>query len=174
MSLNIAAMSGNLEQVRRLINRGADIHAEDDLALIYAAKNGQFLVVEFLVNHGANIHARNDQALIEATTENYLPLVEFLIDHGAPVPGHAQNDQALIYAVYNRNIPVIEYLLTQGPQDYINVLSLKQRKQYQYLVPQVIPIQEYYQLESIIERIQESHNRYILSTTGKTYILPKL
>lgn len=58
MSLIDAAREGNLPEVQRLVNEGADIHAQDDRALIAAAWNGHLSVVEFLVDHEAGIHAR--------------------------------------------------------------------------------------------------------------------
>ena len=59
-------MNGHLPVVEFLLFQGADIHAQDDQAFIYAAYNGSVPVVEFLLNQGANIHAQNDQALIQA------------------------------------------------------------------------------------------------------------
>ena len=40
-------------------------------------------MVEFLVDHGANIHAQNDQALIYAAWNGSVPVVEFLVNQGA-------------------------------------------------------------------------------------------
>ena len=57
-----------------------------------------------------------------------------------------------------------------------NVLNSEQRGRYQYLVPLVISIQGYYQIESDIERIQDPvslGDRYILSTEIGTYVLMK-
>ena len=49
------------------MNRGANIHAQDDLALIYDAYIGNTDTVELLLNRGANIHAGDDYALRSAT-----------------------------------------------------------------------------------------------------------
>ena len=61
-----------------LINHGADIHAVNDYALIFASKNGHIAVVKYLVNHGANVHAKNNKALKYASRYSHLNVMEFL------------------------------------------------------------------------------------------------
>ena len=96
-------------------------------------------------------------------------MVEFLVDHGANI--HAQNDRALLIATIYDQFDVIKYLLSQGAN--LSVLSLKKRQQYQYLVPRMISIHEYYQIESNVEMIKESPDRYIFSMKNGTNILLK-
>jgi len=45
------------------LDNGADIHCENDMALIHAVFNGNTDTVELLLNHVANIHCENDWAL---------------------------------------------------------------------------------------------------------------
>ncbi|MGB5860131.1 MAG: ankyrin repeat domain-containing protein, partial [Pseudomonas aeruginosa] len=58
-----AARVGNLEELRRLVQQGADLHTDDECALRLAASNGHFEVVKYLVEHRADIHTYRDQAL---------------------------------------------------------------------------------------------------------------
>jgi hypothetical protein len=62
---------------------GANVHAQDDKALIYAAAYGHFEVVKLLINNGADIHSRNNQALRFALEKGRKGIVELLISKGA-------------------------------------------------------------------------------------------
>ena len=46
----------NLEEVKRLLSEGADVHVANDNALELAVYNGNIEIVKLLVAHGANIH----------------------------------------------------------------------------------------------------------------------
>jgi len=88
----------------------ADVHADNDGALIRASKNGHLPVVQFLVEVGhADVHADNDYALLWASMNGHLPVVQFLVEVGhADV--HADNDYALRCASYNGHLPVVQFL----------------------------------------------------------------
>ena len=77
-ALRWSAMNGYLSIVKFLVNKGANIHAEDDYALKWSVYNGYLPIVKFLVSKGANIHANNDLALRWSVREGHLPVVEFL------------------------------------------------------------------------------------------------
>ena len=47
-SLIKAVESGNLETVKFLVEKGADVHADDDWALCWSASNGHLEVVKYL------------------------------------------------------------------------------------------------------------------------------
>jgi len=47
-------------KVQLLIESGADIHADNDYALVKAASRGRSKVVRLLVQSDANIHAKNN------------------------------------------------------------------------------------------------------------------
>ena len=85
-----ASYHGHLDVVKCLISNGADVHAENDNALINASSNGHLDVVEYLILHGANIHALNDYALCWISYYGYTAVLELLIKHGA-VLGNALN-----------------------------------------------------------------------------------
>ena len=54
--LVVAALKGNIEEVKRLVEEGADVHAGQEAALRYAAENGHLETVKWLVEAGADIH----------------------------------------------------------------------------------------------------------------------
>jgi ankyrin repeat protein len=51
-----AVYRSNLNQVKRLLSEGADVHIENDRALRIACSFGDFKIVKLLVEHGANIN----------------------------------------------------------------------------------------------------------------------
>jgi ankyrin repeat protein len=88
----------NLSAVKACVEQGADIHADDDVALRWAADNGHLEIVKYLIEQGANIHAMGDYALRYAAYEGRLEVVKYLIECGANI--HVEKDFALRYAVY--------------------------------------------------------------------------
>lgn len=58
-----ASGNGYLELVRLLLERGADVHAYNDLALRWASRMGHLDIVKLLLERGANVHANGGSAL---------------------------------------------------------------------------------------------------------------
>ena len=56
----------NIEMVKFFIEKNADIHIDDDVALMNAIDNNNFEIVKYLIYEGANIHDRNDGPIIRA------------------------------------------------------------------------------------------------------------
>ncbi|TPX59810.1 hypothetical protein PhCBS80983_g02198 [Powellomyces hirtus] len=88
IALQDAAGVGNTMLCDLLISRGASVKARDDRALRAAARAGNTATVALLLLHGANIHAGSDRALLLACLENHLETVNVLLNHGACVNGH--------------------------------------------------------------------------------------
>ncbi len=94
-SLPEAARDGDLETVKFLVARRADVNAGDNrlagTALHLAASFGREGVVEFLLSQGANVNAVNKwnrTALDEAMDRNRTAIIDLLLAHGAK-PGSA-------------------------------------------------------------------------------------
>jgi hypothetical protein len=66
------------EVLQRLLDDGADIHADDDRALRYTAELGHLQVVKFLIKKGAHIHAEGHCALSRAAERGHKDVVEYL------------------------------------------------------------------------------------------------
>jgi ankyrin repeat protein len=88
--------AGFLPGVKKALEMGADIHANDDYALRWASYSGHSDIVELLLKNGADIHADFDFALRYASDNGHLPVVELLLKNGADV--HAKNDSPLRWA----------------------------------------------------------------------------
>ncbi|AYV85249.1 MAG: hypothetical protein Satyrvirus8_7 [Satyrvirus sp.] len=94
---------------KSLLDLGADIHFENDIALINSVKNNDYNLVHLLINYGADIHAQNDEALIYAASNSCYDIVKLLLEAGANV--NAQNDRAIFQST---NYDIIFELLQYG------------------------------------------------------------
>lgn len=74
-----ASENDHIETVKLLIDAGADI----DVGLIAAAGSGKKDIVELLINKGADVTAQNNRALKEAFRYRFEEVVEILIKAGA-------------------------------------------------------------------------------------------
>lgn len=68
-----------------LVESGVDIHAEDDHALRTAAEDGLTEQVRWLLDRGANPNARKCYALYEAMRTGHTETARILVERGANV-----------------------------------------------------------------------------------------
>jgi len=64
IELHLAAVSGDLEEVRELLEKGADVNAKDEegrTPLHWAAGNGYVEVARLLIEHGADVNAKESR-----------------------------------------------------------------------------------------------------------------
>ncbi|MEW6350864.1 MAG: ankyrin repeat domain-containing protein [Thermodesulfobacteriota bacterium] len=89
--LSDAAMDGNVAEVRRLLDLGADVNERSHsglTALIWAAWRGRLEVTSLLLKRGAHIHVQSVHgftALNRAARDGHLEVVRLLLDLGAGV-----------------------------------------------------------------------------------------
>ena len=102
------AKEGNVKGVILFMNKGVDIHAQNDYALRWASGNGHLEVVKYLVGEGADIHDLDDLALRWASEEGHLDVVKFLVERGADI--HTEDDEALRWASEEGHLEVVNYL----------------------------------------------------------------
>ena len=107
-ALNFASLKGKLLVIKYLVENGADITAQDNLAVRWASENGHLEIVKYLVQHGADITDENNQALRYASLNGHLLIVKYLVENGANIT--AQNSRALKSALDNERLDVVEYL----------------------------------------------------------------
>ena len=94
-----AAVAGNENEVDRLLDRGADIHAEDDDALRWAAGYGHTATVALLLKRGnftaeavAAAKARataGDQSEVVALIDSYQAMLKLSKPRGSSSAAHA-------------------------------------------------------------------------------------
>jgi uncharacterized protein len=85
-ALMLAAFNGELDMVKALVKRGAQINKPMWTPLHYAAANGQLSVVEFLVENNAYIDAEspnNTTPLMMAARHKHITVMRWLTENGA-------------------------------------------------------------------------------------------
>lgn len=117
-----AAQAGNLDQVAKLLSKGADVNVRSNVknknngtALVLAAKEGHKAVCELLLKHNAAIDARSDAgwtALIEAASENHKEICKLLISNGANVNIRNSGTTALMEAAQYGYEEICKLLIT--------------------------------------------------------------
>lgn len=110
---NLSTMSGyasvgDYVMVQSLIQKGADIHANNDYALRAAAENGHTDVVKLLLENGANLDAEYGYSLQSAAERGHTDVVKLLVDHGADI------NVALHAAAENGHTDVVKMLVENG------------------------------------------------------------
>jgi ankyrin repeat protein len=102
--LILAASNGNIEVVKFLVSKGADVNVRDNVRdntpLSDAAFSGNLTVVEFLVSKGANVNTKNDEGctpLIRTLWSENLTVAEFLVSKGANVDAKDNKGWTLLH-----------------------------------------------------------------------------
>jgi hypothetical protein len=113
-SLHLAARKGWLEEVSKLIARGADVNALDRYGnppLVSAVEGGDAQVVALLLKSGA----KPDRAFLDAAAEGKLDVVRALVEGGADVRMKDDKWQTAIHrAAQNGHAEVVTYLAGKG------------------------------------------------------------
>jgi ankyrin repeat protein len=118
----LAAYNGHTTVVRRLLERGADLtaqNAEGRTALMFAATGSFPKTVEVLLKAGADPNVTGEvegwSALMFAAAEGRPEVVRALLDHGAdPSLTDNDGDTALTFAQDNGHSEVVEVLRREG------------------------------------------------------------
>ncbi|MHB9146875.1 MAG: ankyrin repeat domain-containing protein [Candidatus Amoebophilus sp.] len=113
---------GNLEAVKYLLEKGADIQAKDihrRTPLHCACEKGDLELVKYLLlEKGANIHATDEEGgtpLLCACDKGHLEVVKYLVEKGADVNDKEDNDNtSLHYAAWQGHLEVVKYLVEKG------------------------------------------------------------
>ena len=128
--LMFAAVMGNVEVVKHLLDTGASIDKADPqgrTALMVAACEGHCEVVRFLSNKAANINKQDVKgmtALIYAIMKNNLGVVKTLCQHGANIH-NMDNDGDDPYKYSEDHPDIREYLVSLGAVPSVSVRSLR-------------------------------------------------
>ena len=119
--LRQAALEGQIERVRELLDQGVHVDAMDEIgwtALIEASDRGHAEVVKLLLSRQAQVDAQGNggsTALMRATYRGHVEIVKLLEAAGADIH-HKDNDgcNALILAAAYDRLPVCLFLLSKG------------------------------------------------------------
>jgi transglutaminase-like putative cysteine protease len=121
VGLYIAALSGDLANVKRLTQEGSDVDRKDEwgwTALYWAVRGNHKEVAEFLIAKGANVNIKGQEdltPLLLAAIDNQEEMVEMLIAKGADVNDKNNwNWTSLHSAAGNANKDMVELLIARG------------------------------------------------------------
>ncbi|GFO16704.1 ankyrin repeat-containing protein [Plakobranchus ocellatus] len=134
--LRLAIMSGSIESVEALLNRGADLNLPCMyrnsvlvIAVVYLNQPDLMKMVKFLVQKGANVNRNRCyySPLVVASLKN-VDVVSYLLQNGADVnevedkQGHTSRPVGLIYAksMYNTRRSTIEIVLSACADRYMS------------------------------------------------------
>ncbi len=110
--LLIAAKYGQPEMVGYAVENGADVHINDDAALVEAAGKGHYRTVRGLLVNGANPNAMEGEAIYFAARNNELDILKLLDEAGADLPRYGV--LGLRAAASLGNLGIVNYLLSRG------------------------------------------------------------
>jgi len=131
-SLFEAAKKGDIEQVKLLISKGADVNAKakddrDFTPMYYAVQNGHKGIMEVLLANGADINAGDKfgyTPLYPAIWSNDIDTIRFMIEKGADVNLVAEGDYPpLYYGVMNNNLDSVKLLIANGAKFDVKTLD---------------------------------------------------
>ena len=113
-----AALDGNTETIKELIDQGADVNRRDDTgrtALMFAVVNSHYETVKVLLKFGADVQAKSDEggtALMGAALAGDLNTVQVLLDEGADVHARLRktNESAVTLAESHGHIEIARLL----------------------------------------------------------------
>lgn len=115
--LHLAAEKGYLKVFKILLEKGVDIHFQEDCVLRSAIFNRYLQVVKILLEHGANVNANNGWPLACASQNGYLKIIRLLLQKGADVLAnnyHLTEYCPLLHAVSNEDQKATSILLHHG------------------------------------------------------------
>lgn len=117
-ALSIAAYTGKLAYVKRLVDAGAEINFFGWPPLAYAAYNGHLEIADFLLKRGAEVNAKTENgatALFFAARFGHIEVVRLLLSQRAdPTIVNDGGETAVDWALKSENTDIADLLRAAG------------------------------------------------------------
>lgn len=166
--LETAVRVGNLEMVKYLIEKGNNVHEDNDYIFVTACQEGKICIVIYLIEMGVNVNVRNSEALcyscymgnydvvrlliergvnvngnhglgfIDSCMEGYLGIVRMLVEAGLKLGEYGQ--KGLSMAVSHGKVDVVKYLVEMGVGINVEMLEIAILMGYYYLVRYLVRV----------------------------------
>jgi ankyrin repeat protein len=116
-----AAKTGNVEDVEKLIEEGADVNARGNIRstpLHYAAKKGNTAVVKILLQNYADVNLKNKKrytALHYAVDKGHIPVIMVLLKHDKiDINAQDQFGRTPLHLAVDSSVAIIDILVLYG------------------------------------------------------------
>jgi len=117
-ALSLAAYTGKLQYVQRLVEAGAEVNFYGWSPLTYAAYNGHTAIVDYLLKRGAEINATTENgssALFFAARFGHIEVIKLLLKNKAdPTLANENGDTAIDWALKSDNTDIADLLRAAG------------------------------------------------------------
>ena len=117
-ALSIAAFSGKLAYVQRLVEAGAEVNYYGWPPLTYASFNGHVEIADYLLKRGAEINAKTENgstALYVAARNAHIEVIKLLLQNKAdPTIVNENGDTAVDAALKGGNTEIVDLLRSAG------------------------------------------------------------
>jgi ankyrin repeat protein len=117
-ALSIAAFTGKLAYVQRLVEAGAEVNFYGWPPITYAAFNGHVAIVDYLLKRGAEINAKTENgstALLLAARNGHLEVIKLLLKNKADLTIANENDDTAVdAAMKSNNSEILDLLRAAG------------------------------------------------------------
>lgn len=110
----------NVQLIKFLISKGADLSADLDFAFLSACSGGNLRILKFLFMNGACVHEGFGQGLYYASGSGHLRVVKFLVANGANLSDDIYKSP-LIGAAIGGHLPVVKFLVETGHMTEPNI-----------------------------------------------------
>jgi len=99
---------GNICAVQFLVERGADLRAKDDWAIVRASERGKFEMIKYLECRGLDICAMHNNPIIATCKGGYCVILEWMVDKGADIK--AQFGSPFHTACFYGHLAIVQWL----------------------------------------------------------------
>jgi ankyrin repeat protein len=154
--LGFASEGGDLDEVKSLITKGADVNSNYGRALKNASRDGRLETVKYLIEQGADVNISEEHRVINAidyaATRGHLDVVKVLVENGADVNRGIKSASA-----FER--PNIVKYLHQNGADLDSAISSSFGKTKEVLVEYKASIEEKTLIQSDLKEVKQEQKQ---------------
>jgi hypothetical protein len=102
-------MENNIDEVIKLIKKGADISYSNNFPLVYAVNHNHFEIIKLLIDEGTDININRGALLYAACVHNNSETVDLLLNEG--IQYYDKNNDIINICIYSDNIDILKSLI---------------------------------------------------------------